>query len=310
MSVDAAMDTSKLPSQVIVTTGIGNMVTPAMMCKRPVTIPQYTTLNEVYNVLANDSIGAKKGEDFTLAYFGIGIKGATCIGGDSNGISRMQVNQHQPIDFNMFFGIPFLVRLQNADLEASERDKYRIRVPFTKNGTKYIAYYLKKIGFAQFDPKMNLVTRDESTGSEDTKPYIPVPEDLHPEPVPMDSMGSVPLTNQYIDSSAKLDTSLLEVDLSELKNACRILYNDANYANLNEYCLVAGIETTNTGPVGDAASVTYKELSSSVITHHITEAYARSANANGKITLLFDIGSAAPLLVYSSRIDSASAVGM
>ncbi|QMV29169.1 hypothetical protein AP1_0472 [Aeromonas phage AP1] len=79
-------------------------------CNRSVDIPKYTTLNEHFNVLADESIGKKNGKDFQLAYFGIGIGGSRSIGEDSFGLEDRKVNQHKATDFNAFHGIPLIAR--------------------------------------------------------------------------------------------------------------------------------------------------------------------------------------------------------
>lgn len=297
----------KQPTQIITSTAIGAIVIPAMLCKQKVTIPANTTLNEAHKVMAAESIGPKNGSDFVVGYFGIGIKGFTPGQPDDNGISIPNPNQHAPNDFNAFFPIPHLVRRRDADLSSSERDNFRIRVPFEKDGVQYVGYWLRKLKFDEFKPVMRLITRDELTGATSPVDYIPKDEDLHPTPQVIPSDGVVPVTNQYMKGDAKVNMSFTGVDLDEVKNACQIMYGNASYAAISEYYVVAGIEATNQGPIGSGSgSVSYNELKSAVITHHITEAYARDANSNGNIPLYFNIGSSSPMLVYGPRTASAS----
>ena len=302
---------TKQPTQVVTMTGLGAILTPAMLCKQPITVVKNTTLNEVHSIMGPDSLGPKNGADFVLGYYGLGIKGFTPGAPDANGITIPSVNQHAPNDFNCYFGIPHLVRERANDLPENLRDNYRMRVPFEKDGVQYVGYWLKKMKFDEFNPIMRLVTRDEQTGATDPVTYIPQPEDLHPVPVPVNNDGQVPVTNQFLKGDAKVNMSMNDQDLDELKNACMIMFGNSGYAAPSEYYLVAGIETTNQGPIGSGAgSVNYKELKSAMITHHITEAFARDANSNGTIPLYFNIGSSTPMLMYGPRTAAASSQGV
>ena len=73
---------SEVPSATLTNTAMGNLINKCCATNQNITIPAFTTLNEVYNVLAQESVGVKKGRDFELKYFGIGVRGSNCVGMD------------------------------------------------------------------------------------------------------------------------------------------------------------------------------------------------------------------------------------
>lgn len=304
MAESSGRDDQKLPNQLVTPNGIGIIINAACSTGQTVDIPKWTTMNELYEVLADESVGRKNGKDFNLAYFGIGIGGSRSIGLDSNNLEGRQVFQHKATDFGAFYPIPFLIREIGDDVDPEVRNKYRIRV-VRKIGDKiYVMYYLKLIGFTEFDPSMKIGERDPATGNEVERPYIPVKEDLTPKPYQLVSTNNVPITNTYVNGTGKMDLSLNGNDLEEVRNVCRVLFNDASKAAINEMYLAYGIETRNEGDIANGGSVTYKELQSACISFQITEAYARDANSNSKLPYFFWYGNSLPLLVDMSGVSS------
>lgn len=302
--IDSNRQKSILPNQLVSPTAIGITISAAVNCRQPVDIPQYTTLNEVFNILADESIGKKQGKDFGLLYFGVGIGGSRSIGTDSWGLEDRKVNQHKATDFNAFRGIPMVARELSNDLDPVERDNYRIRT-VQKIGDKFYAlYYLKLINFDSFNPSMTVGTRDPITGNETSYPYEPKKEDLNPVPFQLTVQDSIPLSNTYVHGTGKMDLSLNVDDLNEIRNACRILYGNANKAAINEWYVCYGIETKRDGEIGEGGTVVYKELQSACVAFNITEAWARDANANTKMPSFFHYGNSLPLLVNNDIIGS------
>jgi len=292
---------SEVPTQTTTNTGWGNIIMKALATRQNFNLPRYTTLNERYNILADVSIGSKAAKDFELKYFGVGIRGANANGTDNMGVSRMKINQHQPIDMNLFLGIPFICRPINEDLDNVNRAKYRMRVVQNGyDGNSYVFYYLKLIDFTNYNPQVNKIVRDEN-GNEVATPHVPVRDDLfNPQPIDFTSEGSVPLSNTYLNSSAILGCSLNQNDLQELANACRILYNDASYAAINETMIAWGVDTQTDGVTGGAGVVRYTEVRSAVAAHYITERDARSALNNTMLNMDYDHGASEPMLLHTN----------
>lgn len=288
-----------LPSQIHTPTAMGALISIAVNTRQKVDIPKWTTLNEKYNVLAEESIGIKDGSQFVLGYYGLGIKGSRCTGQDANGLENRMAYQHFPNDFAAFFPIPFVMRLITEDLSEGERDNYRMRVvvKIPDTGLTYACYYLRKIDFTNFDPHMKLGYKEPDTGNVSVVRYTPKEADLSPQPYELLSTDSVPISNQYINSTGSMDLSLSGAELDELKNVCRILFGDASKAAVTEYYTAFGIETIHPGaPIGNGGTVRYKELISAVVSYHVTEMWARDPNANNILPIKFQYGNSVPFI--------------
>ena len=93
MADSSGRDSQKLPNQLVSATGMGLIINAALSCNQTVNILKNTTLNEKFNILADESLGRKNGRDFQLAYFGVGIGGSRAIGQDRFGLEGRQVYQ-------------------------------------------------------------------------------------------------------------------------------------------------------------------------------------------------------------------------
>lgn len=300
MAEASGRDSQKLPNQLVQPNALGVIINDAVTTKTTVDIPKWTTLNELYEILADESVGRKDGKDFVLGYYGIGIGGSRSIGLDSNGLEGRRVYQHKATDFGAYYPIPFLIREIGDDIDPETRRKYRIRV-VRKIGDKiYVMYYLKKINFLEFDATMKIGERDPVTGNEQERPYIPVKEDLTPTPYELVSTNDVPITNKYVNGTGKMDLTLDGNDLEEVRNVCRVLFNDSSKAAINEMYLVYGIESRNEGDIANGGTVDYEELQSACVSYFITEAYARDANSNSQLPYGFWYGNSLPLLIDES----------
>lgn len=301
---------SEVPAQTVTHTTIGNLLGKCILTNQPFDVPQYTTLNEHYGILAEESLGPKASRSFELKYFGIGVRGSNCDGKDSRGVTKMKVNQHQPIDANLFTAIPFLARPLDSDLDNFNREKYRMRTVEERNGIAYVFYWLKLIDFTNYNPSEKKITRDPETGNEDVKPLIHSKDDLdNPQPVDFTSEGSVPISNVYVNSSAILGCSLTATDLKEAALASKIYFNDAGYASISEVGVAYGIDTQFRGQIAGGATINYTEVASAIFAHYVTERDGRNALTNTKVNLNFDHGSSAPMLLHSNSTLGSTGVG-
>lgn len=301
---------SEVPAQTVTNTSIGNLINKCIATGQPIVIPPYVTLNEKYEVLAEESLGQKNARDMYLHYFGVGVRGSNCDGKDLNGVTKMKVNQHQPIDANLFTAVPFIARPLDNDLDNLNRAKYRMRTVEERNGIPYAFYWLKLINFENYNPSEKKITRDPVTGVEDVKPLIHTEDNLkNPQPVPFTSDGSVPISNEYVNSSAILDCSLTQADLRELSLACKIYYNDASYASINEVGVAYGIDTENRGEIAGGATIQYTEVMSAIFAHYVTERDGRNALTNTKIQQAFDHGASAPMLIHTDATQGSTGTG-
>ncbi|MNM37216.1 hypothetical protein D3C81_479420 [compost metagenome] len=301
---------SEVPVQTTTNTSIGNLINKCIATGQPITIPQYTTLNEKWDMLAEQSIGPMNSRDFYLKYFTIGVRGSNCDGKDSRGVSKLKVNQHQPIDMDLFTAIPFICRPIDNDLDSINREKYRMRIVEERNGIAYAFYWVKLISFLNYNPTENKITRDPVTGLENAKPLIHKKDDLeNPQPVDFTSEGNVPASNEYVNSSAILDCSLEAADLREIELASKIYYADASYGSINELGVLYGRDVTNRGAIGGNATIQYTEVASAVHAHYLTERDGRNAITNTKVQLALDHGASAPMLLHSTATINATGQG-
>ena len=290
---------SEVPVQTTTNTGFGNIIMDCVATRQPFVLPQFTTLNERYNVLPAESIGQKHGKDFELKYYGVGIRGANCVGTDPlTGVSRMKVNQHQPTDGNLFTHIPMACRPLDNDFDNVARAQFRLRVVENGyDGQPYAFYYLRLINFDHYNPQVLKIIRD-SDQNETPVPWVPTRDDLfNPQPRQFTSEGSVPVSDTYLNASAILGCSLDQGALQEIANACRVKYNDASYGAINETMICWGYDTKTDGSIGNGATIRYDEILSAVAAHFITERDARNVLANTFLTMDYDHGSSEPMLL-------------
>lgn len=301
---------SEVPTQTVTNTPWGNLIGKCCATNQKINLPQYTTLNEFLKIMGDESIGAKNGRDFELKYFGIGIRGANSDGKDSRGVDKIKVNQHQPIDGNLFTPIPFLLRPINEPLDNINRSKYRLRTVETlTDGITYEVYWWKLISFLNYEPSVNRITRD-ANGNEKAKPYVPTKDDLfNPQPVDFTSQGTVPISDTYLNNSAILDCSLSAQDLVEVANACKIYFGDSSYASINEVGVGWGIDTQFDGQIAGGATLRYTEVLSAVYGHYVTERDGRNAVNNVKIQLAFDHGASEPMLLHTNATTTTASQG-
>lgn len=292
---------SEIPVQTVTNTPFGNLLGKCCFTNQELNLPQYTTLNERYDVLADQSIGKQNGRNFELKYFGIGIGGSSADGLTSLGTTRLKVNQHQPTDMNLFAAIPFIARPLGEDLTNLERAKYRMRVVETfPDGNKYAVYYLKLINFDSYFPSVNRVVRDDN-GNEDSKPYVPTKDSLfNPQPKDITSAGTTPVSNVYQNNSAILDCTLYAQDLTEIVNAVKLKHGDSSYSSINEMMVVAGFDTLADGLIENGATIRYTEVQSATAAHFVTERDGRNALNNVKLQMAYDHGSSEPMLLHTT----------
>lgn len=306
----ADLNRSELPAQTVTNTSIGYLLNKCIATKQPFTVPRWTTLNELYGVRAEESLGQKDSRNFWLGYFGIGVRGANCIGQDERGVSKMRVNQHQPIDANLFTAVPFIARPIDSDLDNFQREQFRMRTVEERDGIPYAFYWLKLINFDKYDPHEVKITHDPVTGVEDPVPYIHREDDLkNPQPVPLTSTGTVPVSDDYINSTALLDCTMYQADLREISMACKIYFNDASYASINEIGTAYGIDVDNYGEIAGGQTIKYTEVESAIFAHYLTERDGRNALTNTEVEALLDHGASVPMLLHTNANASAASQG-
>ena len=307
MATATDSESSKLPSQGHTPTSLGILISGAKNTEQPVEILKYQTLNEKYGIKAADAIGIKQGKDFKLGWYGIGLNGSKCIGTNEFGIEVRRINEHRATDNAAFFGIPFLIRELSKDIDEEKRKKYRMRVVRKIGTVTYVMYYLKEIKFDYYKPSVKLGYRDPTTGNNREDAYTPQEGDLSPVPYELVSTDSVPATDWYSTATGTMNLTLEAEDLDELRNVCRIMFNDASVAALSEYYLAHGINTVLNDGVGpNGTAVRYNELVPACVSYLITENYGRDANTTNRMKIFFEYGNSISYLTEIKATTSAS----
>lgn len=114
-----------------------------------------TTLNEHVDIASKDST-----DDYEypfLNYYAIGTGGEAIIDN-----LNYRYNDHSATDVTLRNMIPFVLRHQDNDLTALEKEQYRFRKSMTINNEIYFAYYLKKIEVINSRNEFFKITTEEN----------------------------------------------------------------------------------------------------------------------------------------------------
>lgn len=230
--------------------------------KEPFQPMDYSTLNEKFNIEANTTLPI--GLYPELKYIAIG-RGGHRGRITTDGLTIIDVLQHNIVHASLYEHIPFILREVTNDLSAAERSGYGMRVLVEKDGVNYFAYYLKRIDLSTTYP-----TTDELTvanGETTSIPYIPVPAQLNPTPIPYSNSVANASTGKHISVSSTLELNLSEVDIAEIIAAVETIYGDVGYAVISEVATVSAIiDTVNTTLGG--VNISYDEaLAAQIMTH-------------------------------------------
>lgn len=222
----------------------------------PFAIDQYSTLNEKHNIgnVAPPSSGYP-----LLNYLGLGRGGHASVIGAGNS-TLVDILEHSPTDTAFFDQIPFRVVPASADLAPQDRAKYRIRVPVTKNGIDYFAYYLKVVDFSTVVPTANVLTLNNGVIVSDTA-YATSSTRLSPTPININNIAVNVSSGNHLIPQAVMAITLDTNDILGIIDACTIMYGDARYATISEVGIIGGFDVT-ISRTDFTVSATYAEIRS------------------------------------------------
>lgn len=216
----------------------------AMLFNKPYKILSNTTLNEKFEIEANNELA----DDVypSLKYIGIGIGGSVLL----DNTDAYTYSEHSPIQGALFEHIPYILRKPNNDIDGGERSKYRFRKIVNIEGEPYIAYYLKLIDtFDLRDVFYNIKeTVDGSILSLFDTNTVDI---LSPSPKNRDIAFDAPV--EYVTKIANIKFTLSNEELVELNNVFKILKKDN--ATITEIVLATGVDKTNVLGEIEATSV-------------------------------------------------------
>lgn len=276
----------------VVRTGIASLTQTTQYIGKQLKILPNSTLNQKLNI--NQDILPVSTEIPVVRYLAIGNGGHGFIVG-GNGRVKWQAKHHTVKNTAMYNQLPFVLRLPEDDLTASERLRYRLRRLETHNGVTYVAYYLRVLDLSTTEPMLEL--RHVEDGVTTSTPYEPTIEDLNPVPPVLVTGEAVTTTGDYLASTAKIPFKMSPTEVEEFVNACKIIEGDDGYAVISEVATVSGIDKAVTGDF-NGVQQSYTDVIYAQITSFISTAWVMEYQTDG-ITLTVDVGNVEPLLTVS-----------
>lgn len=268
-----------------------NLQTCQLLGIAPAIAPN-TTLNEKLSI--HDEIALADTDRPSVKYVAIGNGGHGIAVGPDN-IPYSTVIPHETKHTALYNQLPFILRLPNEDLDAIERQKYRLRRYETHDGTTYVAYYLKVLDTSATNPKLEL--RTVTDGVVTSTEYIPSISDLNPTPPAINVDGALTTSGDYIASTAKVVFSLTKSEIDELLNVANIIYGTHDLAIISEIALCSGVDRAVVGDF-NGVSVGYTDAIG-VQVYSFISAMSMLKFQNKDLNTTFDIGSNEPLLTLS-----------
>ena len=254
-----------------------------------VDIKPNSTLNQKFDLFPNEIFSS--GEIPTVKYLTIGNGGHTASMG-VDGLPLINPVPHSPRHAALYNHLPFIIREVTEDLTPAERLMYRLRVPRTIDNVNYVCYYAKVLDLSMVEPKIEL--RNNTNGIITATDFTPSLADLNPVKPVIPVNGNITSTGNYLASTAKIEFVMNEAEITELLNACNIIYGSDNYAFISEIGLCSGVDRNLMGNFGGPPSA-YTEAVGVQIMNFISTAIPAYALSTS-ITQTIDVGSTSPLL--------------
>lgn len=275
--------------ETVVRTIYSSLLSTAKLLNRPLSILPNSTLNQKFNLHANELPAIN--EYPVLGYIGIGNKGASYeVTSDSYVLTNPV--PHLPRDASLYNFIPFVVRPINDDLSSTERMRYRLRVPVTVGTTTYVAYYLRTLNISDLIPSVEL--RNVNGETITTSAFTPTLSDLSPTPPVISNTNLNTPSGDYLASTARVTFALNQSDVNNIMDACALLYGDPRYAVINEIALCTGVDKVLQGTFGATIS-NYTDTIATQVAAFIYQYHALTVNTT-KVEIEFDIGGSEALL--------------
>ena len=256
----------------------------------PFTVLENSTLNMKFNLFPADLPNTN--EYPSLKYIAIGNKGVDYEIG-TNGYILTKPVPHLPRHASLYNFIPFIARPLSADLNSTERALYRMRVITNIGGTDYVFYYLRVLPLDTVIPAVELRNVDNAVIT--STPFVPELSDLSPVPPVISGVNLNNPNGDYLVSTAKVNFVLSAQDITEIMDACNIIYGDARYAVISEIALCTGVDKTKSGVFG-STTAPYTESIATQIAAFIHQYHALTSNTTG-VNIQCDLGGIEALLI-------------
>lgn len=267
----------------------GSAVQTTLLLGLPFQMITNSTLNEKFNI--QSGVAPDIGDVPKLGYFAIGNGGHRVITG-ADGIPYTDPIDHRASDAACFNHIPFVLREVDNDLSATDRNNYALRKQEVINGVNYIAYYLKRMDLSQVTSELQHTRVIDGVST--TTPFIPGNDNLNPEHPELPNSGVITTDGNYLTASGIISVLFDTINVDELVNVARILYDNEQRAVISELALCTGVDKTvpTTGPDGQ---FNYNEAVAVQVATHITDYYPVGSTNRG-FELQIEAGATEPLL--------------
>lgn len=274
-----------------ISTIYGAYLQACLFFKYPFELIPNTTLNEKKGVMAG--IAPSPTETPGVGYVAIGNGGHKNVTG-ANGRPYTTGQQHDARDASLFHMLPFVIRLATNDLSQAERAKYALRKLETINGVNYVVYWLKRIDMSTARPMMTINTKVD--GVITSRPFVPSTNNLNPEPIELTSGEVLTASGEYAAVNAVVDFILTAVEIEQIIDACRILFDNEGEAIISEIALVSGIDRMTNGVAAGNTSISYEEVIAAQVVG-ILNTYHSLPNTNAMVKESLTLGTSDPMLI-------------
>ncbi len=271
----------------IVRTVYGAALQTALLLNRPHQIVQYTTLNEKFGVLPTALPNLN--DRLAMRYLTVGNGGHRMRTG-ANQLTKPDPVQHRATDAALYNHIPLVLRLPEEDLTQADRAKYALRREETHQGRRYYAYYAKRL-----DVSDAVVRMLSHIGDAAPTPFVPTSANLSPTPPDLNNQGVNVTTGEYVSASALVNLLLGEVDVNELLNVSRIMYEDEGYAIISEMGLCSGVDRMTEVPGQGSSSFDFLEAIAVQCVSFVATFFPMNIMNNG-VNVALELGATEPLL--------------
>lgn len=268
----------------------GNQLQTAQFSGSKHVVMENSTLNEKFSILAGEQPDSQPDN----GYYVIGIGGHMNYTG-SDGMALTKPRHHRARDAALFKHLPFVMREVTDDLDANLRNKYCLRVIENWGGIDYYCYYGKRVNVSAAPIiSEHTIIKD---GQPDIIPFIAAPEDLNPVPVDIAVEGVTPGSGETLSATQQVTINFDGNDVKELKQVCRIRFNDEAYAVVSEVGLCSGVDKqVPHQPAGGGQAYNFLEVQACQVSLFVSCLYPLAFSNDG-FALKIDMGASEPLAV-------------
>lgn len=310
-----------MSTTIISRTIYGAAIQTRMAFRKDIPVPENTTLNEVLSnttyvpfqpdvptrgmQLAEPYNIVKDSQFMHMGYFVIGNMGHRSKTNTTTGpLGASPVStavEHLATDSGLFFMMPFACVPVTSDLTQAEQAKYGMRKTLDIGGRLYAAYYCRRLDLDSIEFKEVLVINEN--GTETQVPFTASSSNLFPKHPAVNGATK----GNGVRSMAVIAIDFDNVEQQRIIDACALLYNDADLAQISEIAFCYGVDKPVTreypteGPQ-NPKTVTNGRMEAVAVTVgiHYTIAPVAVAAAKKKLGGAWDIGIGEPL--YGNKV--------